>query len=282
MKRQIRKKRIVGSLLFCVLCFAIAYLANHHLTVTKYAYQNEKLPEELNGYRILQLSDLHNASFGIKNKRLLEMVDECKPDCVVLTGDIVDSNYTNLDLSINTAKALAQKYDTYYVTGNHEYWLSKDEFDALMTGLNEANVKVLNNELVTAASVEDGGISILGLDDESLGFMTLNSILTKQEEEMRGQSDVVVVLAHEPQYFDQYVSTKADLVLTGHAHGGQVRLPLLGGLVAPDQGLFPTYTEGAFESNHTTMIVSRGLGNSIIPVRVFNDPELVLIELFSQ
>lgn len=161
----------------------------------------------------------------------------------------------------------------YYVTGNHEYWLSDDDRTRLFTEMTEAGVIILENELVTI-SVGGSSFSLVGLDDRHLADETLKSLIKDCD-----SNCLSVVLAHEPQYIEDYSNAGVDLVLSGHAHGGQFILPFIGAVVAPDQGFLPQYTEGRYDLNHTTMYVSRGLGNSVIPIRLFNRPEIVCIDI---
>ena len=144
--------------------------------------------------------------------------------------------------------------------------------DILLSGLRASGITILENECVNIDK-GDSSFALVGLDDRNLSDNTLANILQDYK------SEFTVVLAHEPQYITNYSGEKVDLVMSGHAHGGQFRLPFIGGVVAPDQGFNPQYTEGEYKMKDTTMIVSRGLGNSIIPVRLFNYPEIVCVEL---
>lgn len=264
-------KKIIWIVVIVILVL-LGYYENHHLVVTQYSYHSES--EQISGtYRIVQISDLHNASFGKDNRKLLEKIRELEPDAIVLTGDLVDSNHTNVARALAFAESAATICPVYYVTGNHEYWLEKQERENLFDGLQNAGVILLKNE---TAHINDGGVafSIVGLDDHSLSDKTLQQLMQELP-----QGEVSVVLAHEPQYLQKFADTGANLVLSGHAHGGQVRLPWVGGLVAPDQGFLPKYTAGEHRENNTTMIVSRGLGNSVIPLRILNDPEIVCVDI---
>lgn len=275
-RKKITKKEIIIRLAVLVVLVLLAWYGNSHLVVSHYTYTSDQLGEDLEGYRIVQISDLHNARFGKENGRLLRKIGELGPDMIVLTGDLVDGNRTNIDVALDFAVEALAIAPVYYVTGNHEYWLDEDEQEQLFTGLREEGVYVLMNEKVTITA-ENASFTLVGLDDSGCSLMdgTLGSLL-------EGTEGVNVVLAHEPQYLDKYARNGADLVLCGHAHGGQFRIPYVGGLVAPDQGLFPKYTAGTYTESDTTMIVSRGLGNSIIPVRIFNDPEIVCVDLQRQ
>lgn len=269
------KKKIVKLIkITCVVVLFICFFwyENHHLTVTTYTYQSEKTDADLNGYRIVQISDLHNAEFGHDNRKLLEKISELEPDIIVITGDIVDSNHTDIKTSISFVKQAVLISDVYYVTGNHEYWLTKDEQAELFNGIEQTGAVILNNESINI-SVGESGFCLIGLDDNSLSNGTLDHLISEIDDDK-----LSVVLAHEPQYLSKYASTGCDLVLTGHAHGGQFILPFVGAIVAPDQGFFPEYTSGKHQEKETTMYISRGLGNSIIPVRLFNDPEIVCVD----
>lgn len=178
-------------------------------------------------------------------------------------------------------RELVKKYPIYFVTGNHEKWSGK--YNDLEKELKKHHVTVLRNEHVTIHKGEQK-INLLGIDDPAFvagnrdeGNVVKDEIL-KAKFEMKPHA-YNVLLSHRPEFLAEYANEKIDLVLSGHAHGGQVRLPFIGGLVAPNQGIFPTYTAGLYEKQNTSMVVSRGLGNSVIPQRIFNRPELVVVQL---
>ena len=243
-KQKYIKLAITLSIVIVIILFC--NFQNKHLETTHYTYAAEQLGADLEGYRIVQISDLHNAKFGKNNQKLVGRIRECEPEIVKICP-------------------------VYYVTGNHEYWLEKSEYDELMDGLIGAGVVILDDQVVEI-SRGNAKFRLVGLDDKSLADGTLEALLSDEKE-------LTVVLAHEPQYLVRYASIGVDLVLSGHAHGGQFRLPFVGGIVAPDQGFLPKYTAGEYYMNGTEMIVSRGLGNSVIPVRLFNFPEIVCVEL---
>lgn len=292
--RSNRKKYIKSALVLLIVIALLLFCSyqNRHLETTYYTYKAEQLGADLEGYRIVQISDLHNVKFGKNNQKLVYRIRECEPDMIVLTGDLVDSNHTNVDRAVQFVDEIVKICPVYYVTGNHEYWLEKSEYDELMDGLVSAGVVILDNQVVEI-SRGDAKFRLVGLDDRSLADGTLEALLSdesirnnqaEQKEETAdnedsGEKELTVVLAHEPQYLARYAGTGVDLVLSGHAHGGQFRLPFVGGIVAPDQGFLPEYTAGEYYMNGTEMIVSRGLGNSVIPVRLFNYPEIVCVDL---
>lgn len=270
--RKIPHKKILILILIIIILIPFCLYQNKHLVITTYTYESEKLGADLDGYRIVQISDLHNAEFGKENKKLLETIRSCSPDIIIITGDLVDSNHTNVERAVAFVKEAVKIAPVYYVTGNHEYWLEPSENEQMMQGILAAGACDLDDE---AVCIEKGDSSFMlaGLDDQHLSDETLKNLLQEQKNELS------IVLAHEPQYLQNYANAGADLVLTGHAHGGQIRLPFVGGIVAPDQGFLPEYTSGKYNRADTEMIVSRGLGNSIIPVRLFNYPEVVCVEL---
>ncbi len=292
--RSNRNKYIKSAiiLLIVIALFLFCSFQNSHLETTYYTYKAEHLDAEFDGYRIVQISDLHNAKFGKDNQKLVDRIRECEPDMIVLTGDLVDSNHTNVDRAVQFVDEIVKICPVYYVTGNHEYWLEASEYDELMSGLTGAGAVILDDQVVEI-SRGDAKFRLVGLDDRSLSDGTLEALFSDEsirhdqagqkeetaDNENSEKKEFTVVLAHEPQYLARYASAGVDLVLSGHAHGGQFRLPFVGGIVAPDQGFLPEYTAGEYYMNGTEMIVSRGLGNSVIPVRLFNYPEIVCVEL---
>ena len=256
---------------------------NTALELNTYTICSPELPDAFDGYRIAQVSDLHNAEFGDGNQRLLDMLREAEPDMIVITGDLIDSRKTVLAVALVFAEEAAQIAPCYYVPGNHEARVS--EYPELKTGLEAAGVTVLDDAQV---KIETSGesITVIGVNDPSFhaDYLTGDAAVIdgKLSELAVEDTGFTILLSHRPELFDTYVAHDMDLVLTGHAHGGQFRLPLIGGLVAPNQGLFPKYDAGLYSEGDTNMIVSRGLGNSIIPFRFNNRPEVVLIELESQ
>lgn len=273
-------KRKIFTLCAIFLTFAlIGYLVwgNLAIQVTEYSVSSDRLPKSFSGFRIAQVSDLHNAEFGQNNQRLLDKLRAAEPDIIVLTGDLIDSRRTDLEVSLTFAKNAVKIAPTYYIPGNHEARISGlDEFYDV---LQNAGVDLLLDEsIIFQIGTEE--IQLSGIIDPM--FRIGNSEkLTNEAIQSFTESDGMysILLSHRPEYFDAYAASNADLVLTGHAHGGQFRLPFVGGLYAPEQGFFPKYDAGLFFQNGTTMIVSRGLGNSLFPVRFNNAPELVLVTL---
>lgn len=267
-------KKIIILFSFITVILIFFWYQNNHIVIDVYDYKSSKISGNTEKFSIVQISDLHNACFGKNNKNLVDDIESLEPDIIVITGDIVDSNHTDIGVAIDFVRQMTERYPVYYVTGNHEYWLDEGQRRELFTGMKDAGAVILNNEKITIDLGTDS-ITLIGLDDGSLRGATLHSIM-----ETCDKNKLTVVLAHEPQYLDKYCDAGADLVLTGHAHGGQMILPFIGPLIAPDQGFFPTYTAGQFQKESTTMYISRGLGNSVIPVRLFNYPEIVCVEIY--
>ena len=264
-----KKHYLAAGAVLAALAVPFCWRQNNALTVSRYEYASPKVGEALEGFTIVQLSDLHNHSFGSGQERLLEGVEELEPDLVVLTGDLVDRRRTDLEPALALARGLAQRWPVYYVTGNHEWGLSPAQRRSLLSGLEEAGVTVLEDRGARAAE----GLWLMGLSDRSRKGEALSRLAEGHGEEL------TVLLSHQPQYLDGYAAAGADLVFSGHAHGGQIRLPLLGGLYAPGQGFFPELTQGVHTRGETTLVVSRGLGNSAFPLRLFNRPEIVAVTL---
>lgn len=284
MKTQKTKKRFVVLCALTVLLALIIWTAwgNTALMENSLIVSSDRIPAGFSGYRIAQVSDLHNAEFGTGNTKLLQAISESTPNIIVITGDLIDMNHTNIDTALDFAKNAVQIAPVYYVNGNHEAALS--QYDKLKAGLKSVGVIVLEDE---AIQLEHNGssVTLIGLSDPNFAIRndvfdeTPAMVSTILSDLMENENGYTILLSHRPELFETYVSCGVDLVLSGHAHGGQFRLPLIGGLVAPDQGFFPKYDAGLYTDNDTNMVVSRGIGNSIIPVRFNNRPEVVLIEL---
>ena len=255
---------------------------NTALMVSTISISSSRIPAAFSGFRIVQISDLHNVAFGKNNAELLKLLSESRPDIIVITGDLIDANHTDAGIALCFAQESVRIAPTYYVTGNHE--AASPQYDTLKAGLEEAGVIVLEDE---AISLERNGetITLLGLGDPDFtvkGDMfgeTSAMVSTKLRNLIDDESRYTILLSHRPELFETYTDGGIDLVFSGHAHGGQFRLPFIGGLAAPNQGLFPQYDAGLYTDGGTSMVVSRGIGNSIIPFRFNNRPEIVLVEL---
>ncbi|MFS0787806.1 metallophosphoesterase [Shouchella sp. 1P09AA] len=274
------RKTVLVLIVALIAAIYFFYAQNHQLVESSHTIEVEHLPSEHDGITMVHLSDLHSAEFGDRNERLLEMVVAQSPDLIFMTGDLIDSYTSNQGEGVQLMEDLVAIAPTYYVTGNHEWRL--DLVDELSETLTNFGVHVLRDETVNV-EVDDFAFQLIGIDDPDRSPNADPSEVTASSLEeanvSASQELFTVLLAHRPEMFSTYQEANLDLVLSGHAHGGQIRLPLIGGILAPGQGLFPDYSEGMYEELDTKMIVSRGLGNSLFPLRVFNRPEVIRIDL---
>lgn len=258
--------KILGAL---AAVFFILSAISFPLRTVRYTLVSRKVSKKV---RIVQISDLHSCSYGKDMKNLINAVDAAEPDIIVLTGDIFDNRTDNKN-SDTLLKAIAQKYPCYYVSGNHEYW--GNMWDTLSRRAESLGVTVLQGENVDIDGITICGASAKSDIDDSVKVCADNA----------DADSFNVLLAHFPEKIDFYRSFgKFDLVLSGHAHGGQWRLPpFINGLYAPGQGLFPKYAGGRYDFDDTTFIVSRGLSRTMehFP-RIFNNPELVVIDILPE
>ncbi len=284
--RCTRKKVIRLLIILLIICIFILW-GTKTIGITEYKIVNEKIPENFNGYTIVQISDLHNEEFGKDNARLIKKIKETNPDIIVITGDLLDSYNTDIPKAEVFVKEVVKIAPTYYTTGNHEYRLYDDylKFEETMKSV---GVRVLHNE-GEVVEIDGKYIQILGLDanmyQNGRYYVPSNENVQVYEElsKLNIEDLYSVLLSHRPELFDIYVDENIDLTLTGHTHGGQVRIPFIGGVIAPNQdGLFPKYDSGLFSEDGSTMIISRGLGNSSFPIRIFNKPEIVVIKLYNK
>ena len=280
------KKYILITMLVIMVVLLIIWVVygNTALDINTINVSSKSLPIGFDRFRIAQISDLHNAEFGKNNTKLISLLKKTEADIIAITGDIIDSRKTNIDKAVNFIDEAARIAPTYYVNGNHESRLSNIEYSRLITRLEQAGVTVLENGAVDI-SIGDEKITLIGINDpafrmelvdDAMGQNIAHQLMSVVPE----NDNYKVLLAHRPEYFDVYAG-KVDLVLSGHAHGGQFIIPFVGGLVAPGQGLLPKYYDGLYEIETTSMVVSRGIGNSIFPFRVNNRPVVVVTELMT-
>ncbi len=275
------KKALCPAIIFALTVLLLFAAFDFRLIVRSYTIDAEDISSEI---RIALVTDLHSCRYGEGQSDLIEAVHKLSPDLVLLGGDIFDDDLPNTNTELFLA-GIADRYPCYYVTGNHEYWSGSTEFTIQMSILQKYGVKILSEECKTI-SVNGETINICGVDDPEAFAKTPDprSAFAAQLENVAASSDsghYTILLSHRPEYLDAYSEHGFDLVLCGHAHGGQWRLPwLLNGVFAPDQGLFPEYAGGRYTQADTTMIVSRGLARESTRIpRIFNRPELVLIEI---
>ena len=277
-------KKFAWTLRITVLVLVIwALIFNKAVEVNEVSLSFPDLPSEFEGFRIAHVSDLHNTEFGKENGKLLKKLREADPDIIAITGDILDSNRPNVPVALAFLEEAVRIAPCYYVTGNHEgrimghYYDFKEDMEALgVTVLENRKMKLeIGNSAITLMGIDDPNVCNDGLSGSS------ESVAAARIQKLRAEEDgFTVLLSHRPDLFDVYVESGVDLVLSGHVHGGQFRLPFIGGLYGPGQGILPEYDAGVFHEGETVMYVSRGLGNSVFPLRFHNRPEVVLITLF--
>lgn len=266
----------VGSLL---LIASFLYDQNNRLVITEMELTSPKMPESFKDSKIMHLSDLHNKSFGKNQSKLIQEIKKINPEMIVFTGDLIDSRRYDEAPSLTLLAALVQIAPTYVVNGNHEWRSGK--FTSFERKMKEIGVKVLRNETVKIQKGHEQ-IYITGIDDPANDQRT-DQVVTKENiqqamiEEAEDQFNIL--LSHRPEMQALYSQYEFDVVFSGHAHGGQIRMPFIGGVIAPNQGFFPEFSEGIYTMNDTTMIVSRGLGNSLFPFRIFNQPEIIVLSV---
>ncbi|MBQ9832847.1 MAG: metallophosphoesterase [Clostridia bacterium] len=269
-------KKLTWLILAAVLVILAVWTAwgNSALIVSDIKIKSENLPIAFEGFKIAHVSDLHNAQMGKDNEKLIKMLEQQKPDIIAVTGDLIDSSNTNIDIALSFIAKAVSIAPVYYVTGNHEA-RARDAYKKLEYGMESLGVNVLHNDMKYIQ--KDGQkIQIIGVDDPS--FNNVYSI-GNELKRLNDENAYTVLLSHRPELFREYVESEIDLTLSGHAHGGQFRLPFVGGIIAPNQGLFPEYDSGLYAEESTNMVVSRGIGNSILPFRFNNRPEIVMITL---
>lgn len=265
-------KWLIAGAAAAVLAGGYCIWQNEDIGISRYTYTSHKISGELEGLKIVHISDLHNKEFGENSSRLISLVSKESPDMIIISGDLVDSRHTDIEAALRFAEQAKSLAPTYYSTGNHEERLSNETYAHLLSSLEEIGVHVLQNESETVYFGNES-LVVFGKQDGAVAF--IGDIYNRTDK-------LKLLIAHKPQLIKQYAAAGADLVFSGHAHGGQVRIPFIGGVLAPDQGFFPKLTEGVHTFDDTTMVISRGLGNSLCPIRINNRPELVVITLKSE
>lgn len=281
------------TLLISIICISIIIIflriryENHALITQHFEVKNPKISNCLDGFRIAFLSDLHGSVFGEDNDDLIDAIRKNNPDIVLIGGDmLVGKPGETGDIALCLIKKLTKYYKVYYANGNHESRMrtNPDEYDyyydTYYNQLQEMGVHHLCNDTM----VIENHISISGLELEKLYYKKLDHIEldTAHITELIGKSSEEgfhILLAHNPAYFESYCRWGADLILSGHVHGGMVRLPFLGGVLSPQVKLFPKFDQGQFSYLDKTMILSPGLGSHTIKIRLFNRPSLCMITL---
>ncbi len=273
---------ILSVFAFLLVSFLVySHFENTVIEVTKYIVKSERLPSSFDGFKIVQVSDLHSADFGNGHKGLINKIKACKPDIIVVTGDLCARDKAS---DINSAVSFMEKAmevaPVYYVTGNHEAVL--DSYLVLMARVEAIGVTILNDDEVRI-TVGGESIRLIGVSDPTFAGGSRNkekSVMRDKLDRLAPSGDsYTILLSHRPELLSVYSEYNVDLVFSGHAHGGQIRIPFIGGLYAPNQGVFPKYTAGVHEMNGTKIVISRGIGSSSFPFRINNNPELICVTL---
>ena len=256
-------------------CALLIKNSSSELEISRYEVASEKLPESFDGFTIVQLSDLHGAQFGEDGMELVDKVRELSPDIIALTGDFV-TDEGDLEAVEKLAPRLTELCPVYFVSGNHEFGAGLAA--EVRNIMEDAGVKYLSNEYLTISRGEDS-VLLGGVEDPNAyaDMLTPDELAQKMNE--ASPSAFKILLGHRNYWMEEYPELPVDLVLCGHAHGGLVRIPGVGGLIGTDRHLFPDFVEGEFNNGNYTMIVSRGLGNSVPIPRIFNRPEIVCVTL---
>ena len=275
---------MIGILIAVILFFVIVMIIDgNRFVIREYTIKTDKLDKE---YTFALLADLHNRKFGRENAGLLEALAKVNPDAVLTAGDMLTAKPgKSYQTALSFMKRLAVKYPVYYGLGNHEYRMKLyredygNAFEDYTGALTDAGIQVLDN---TCETTEDFTVTGVTIDRRYYKRFQKTVMEQKYLTDTLGapcKDKYHILLAHNPEYFEEYADWGADLVVSGHVHGGIMRLPLLGGVISPKLVLFPKYDGGRFQKKQTTMILSRGLGMHTLPVRIFNPGELVVIHL---
>ena len=284
MKTKGKKHRGRGCLtaliILALIAAAAAFLikdSRDDLEISRYEVKSQKLPESFDGFKIVQLSDLHGAEFGEDGMGLVEKVKELEPDIIALTGDFV-TDEGDLAAVEKLAARLTELCPVYFVSGNHEF--GSGLAVQVRNILERAGVKYLSNEYLTISRGEDG-ILLGGVEDPLAYADMLSPDELAQKMNDAAPDAFKILLGHRNYWMTEYPELPVDLIFCGHAHGGLIRIPGVGGLIGTDRRLFPDFDAGQFNNGRYTLIVSRGLGNSVSIPRIFNRPEIVCVELSS-
>lgn len=287
-------KKKIGKTILIILLILASYLYYENaymLNINTYTIKNKKITASFNGYTILQLSDLHSAKFGDNNERLIKKINKINPDIIVTTGDMMNSEKDDGETFINLVKQL--NYPIYFIKGNHEQICEHNTqsiYDNYKNELVKNKVHIIHNDKVNLKKGNDS-INLFGYD--------LPLLYYSKKEELKRQGNTYdihvfeksiplnkfekdkfnILLVHDPSKFKTYQYVGADLILSGHIHGGIIRIPFVGGLVSPYGDFLPKYSKGKYTENNKDLIVNAGLGNYTVNFRAFNPPEISVIKL---
>ncbi|AQQ53202.1 metallophosphoesterase [Planococcus lenghuensis] len=289
-----KKWLVISGLLLASIALFI-WINNKWITVSEYTITSPDIPKAFIGARIVHISDLQRTTFGEEQSPILKKVAGAEPDLIFVTGDLVDSDSYQLEPVLTLVNGLKEIAEVYFVTGNQE--ISKGRSEEVLFALKETGITILENEMVDW-TLDGETIYIAGIHDplmsasnhSSMKDSTIHDPLMSYSERMdnyvqKSLNEIpftgtfTLLLTHRPELIDIYAESEADVVFSGHAHGGQIRIPGIGGLFAPGQGVFPDLTQGVHEFGGAQLVITRGLGNSSFPLRINNRPEVVVVTL---
>jgi len=280
---KVKKRNIIIALFAAVCILLVSWILcwNIDVETEKVIVKSGNIPIAFDGFKIVQISDLHNVEFGKNNIKLLKLLKESDADIIVITGDMIDARRTDIDCAVSLAKEAVKIAPTYYACGNHEARIPK--YEGFKEELIKNGVRVLEDESLQLAKDKEE-LTVIGMIDPA--FYSKEDDVQRKERISDQLLKIIpeddsykLLLAHRPELFEDYVEHGVDLVFSGHAHGGQFVLPFFGGVFAPGQGFFPEYYNGLYTKDDTSMIVSPGLGNSLMPFRINNKPKIMVAEL---
>ncbi len=277
-----RDNSIIKSVAAGAICTsAFLYWQNYGIQATRYAYSHKDMPQAFKGFRIVQISDFHNTALLINKVAAITMAE--KPDIIAITGDLFDCRHTDIAAGLALVDKLTKIAPVYYVRGNHEARMGNT--DELTKQIEQKGVTVIENRKINLQR-GNRAITLMGVNDprfiadEDTDSTSTRRIFRKKLFSLTDNDhSFKILLSHRPEFIHTYRDSGVKLVLTGHAHGGQFGIPFTDyGVFVPNQGIFPPYAAGIKQLDDTTMIISRGIGNSVFPFRLFNRPEVVIIE----
>ena len=262
------------------------YIDNIFINVSKFEIKSNKIPKEFNKFKIVHLSDFHSYGFDKDNVKLVKKINDEHPSIIVMTGDMVNKYDKKFEKFLNLAETLSKRYEIYYIVGNHEVRLVKDDLSFIMQELKRFGIKILNDEKITIRRKEKF-INIYGIHIPLSYYKIINRPTNVQEVinavlKKCDEKEYNILLAHNPLYFEDYSRQNVDLTLSGHVHGGMIRLPFIGAILSPERKFFPKYSSGIYEINNKKLLVNRGLGHSRPGIRLFNKREIISMTLYSE
>ncbi len=283
--QKLRQPKQVAGLLVLLLGVAVFFhWQNNSLQTERFQCVSAKIPAAFDGFVVVCVADLHEKEFGPNNRRLFAAIRDAKPDAIAISGDLLVDPPLNVEFARRFIADAAKIAPVYYVSGNHEANApTQTEYLPFLTALEKAGATVLDGEKIElkrdAVSIVVAGVADPLLELKTDDRLTSERIVAEKLRRVFPDERFALLVSHRPELAELYAKFGVDLALTGHAHGGQIRLPFVGGLLAPNQGIFPRYDAGAYRIGESTTIVSRGLGPSVFPTRLFNRPHLVVCEL---